>query len=262
MLITASEYMERRGARTMDELQPLFPRMAVASAPTYGATAPPRTSSTNAEYEKVLLYSHMENDGVATAHDKKLVVCHVRNNLLKAASAAIAIGILATWWFWSKDVPFAQEIDIASIHPKILPQIGPRAPKSSLLEVFQISPPVLTVTQDGMLEITDDSSDEGAVIIGSSKSACQEVLVVHSFAYSYGQPFISSYAPPKCKFNRVTWNLTVVSAGRQFDRLGIVYLGDIEVFRTSTAEPTANGIRWTYLKVSSSRLSTTHHQAD
>jgi hypothetical protein len=88
------------------------------------------------------------------------------------------------------------------------------------------------------------------------------VLVVHSFAYSYGQPFISSYAPPECKFNRVTWNLTVVSAGRQFDRLGIVYLGDIEVFRTSTAEPTANGIRWTYLKVSSSRLSTTHHQAD
>jgi hypothetical protein len=47
----------------------------------------------------------------------------------------------------------------------------------------------------------------------------------------------------------VTWNLTVVSAGVQFDRLGIVYLGDIEVFRTSTAEPTASGIEWTYLKV-------------
>lgn len=25
--------------------------------------------------------------------------------------------------------------------------------------------------------------------------------------------------------------------------------GDIEVFRTSTAEPTANGIEWTYIKV-------------
>jgi hypothetical protein len=33
--------------------------------------------------------------------------------------------------------------------------------------------------------------------------------------------------------------------------LGIVYIEDIEVFRTSTAEPTKNGIEWTYLKVCS-----------
>lgn len=43
-------------------------------------------------------------------------------------------------------------------------------------------------------------------------------------------------------------NFTVTSKGRQFDRLGIMYLGDAEVFRTSTAEPTANGIIWTYVK--------------
>ena len=43
-------------------------------------------------------------------------------------------------------------------------------------------------------------------------------------------------------------NFTVTSQGRQFDRLGLMYLGDIEVFRTSTAEPTANGIIWTYVK--------------
>lgn len=43
-------------------------------------------------------------------------------------------------------------------------------------------------------------------------------------------------------------NLTVSSQGRQYDRLGIMYLGDIEVFRTSTAEPTAAGIVWTYVK--------------
>ena len=30
--------------------------------------------------------------------------------------------------------------------------------------------------------------------------------------------------------------------------MGLMYLGDIEVFRTSTAEPTANGIVWTYVK--------------
>ena len=43
-------------------------------------------------------------------------------------------------------------------------------------------------------------------------------------------------------------NFTVTSQGRQFDRLGLMYFGDIEVFRTSTAEPTANGIVWTYIK--------------
>ena len=43
-------------------------------------------------------------------------------------------------------------------------------------------------------------------------------------------------------------NLTVTSKGRQFDRLGLMFLGDIEVFRTSTAEPTSDGIIWTYIK--------------
>lgn len=43
-------------------------------------------------------------------------------------------------------------------------------------------------------------------------------------------------------------NFTVTSRGRQFDRLALMYLGDIEVWRTSTAEPTVGGIRWTYVK--------------
>ena len=43
-------------------------------------------------------------------------------------------------------------------------------------------------------------------------------------------------------------NFTVTSKGRQFDRLGLMFLGDVEVFRTSTAEPTAAGIIWTYIK--------------
>lgn len=43
-------------------------------------------------------------------------------------------------------------------------------------------------------------------------------------------------------------NFTVTSKGRQFDRLAIMYFGDIEVWRTSTSEPTTNGIRWEYTK--------------
>jgi Peptide N-acetyl-beta-D-glucosaminyl asparaginase amidase A len=34
----------------------------------------------------------------------------------------------------------------------------------------------------------------------------------------------------------------------QFDRLAIMYLGDNEVWRTSTAEPTTDGIVWSYVK--------------
>lgn len=44
-------------------------------------------------------------------------------------------------------------------------------------------------------------------------------------------------------------NFTVTSEGRQFDRLAVMYLGDNEVWRTSTAEPKQKpGIAWTYWK--------------
>lgn len=96
---------------------------------------------------------------------------------------------------------------------------------SSLLECLQVGPPIL-----------------------SSAGGCQQTLMSHVFASSYGQPFVGEYKVTPCDFNRVTMNLTVTSAGRQFDRLALMYLGDIEVFRTSTAEPTQTGITWTYIK--------------
>ncbi|EKG21568.1 Peptide-N4-(N-acetyl-beta-glucosaminyl)asparagine amidase A [Macrophomina phaseolina MS6] len=46
-----------------------------------------------------------------------------------------------------------------------------------------------------------------------------------------------------------------MSRGRQFDRLALMYFNDTEIFRTSTAEPTANGIIWTYIKDMSAYLS-------
>ncbi|KAK0116870.1 hypothetical protein ONS96_012717 [Cadophora gregata f. sp. sojae] len=67
--------------------------------------------------------------------------------------------------------------------------------------------------------------------------------IVHANAHQTG-----NYTPPSCKFNRVTMNFTVTSRGRQFDRLALMYFGDTEVWRTSTAEPTVNGIRWEYIK--------------
>ncbi|KAL1612355.1 hypothetical protein SLS60_000581 [Paraconiothyrium brasiliense] len=108
-----------------------------------------------------------------------------------------------------------------------------RAPNETapLLECLQVSPPVL------------------------SPKSCEKTLMVHEFAYSYGIPFVGNYTPPECEFNRVTINFTVTSAGRQFDRLALMYFNDTEVWRTSTAEPTQNGIFWTYVKDMSNYLS-------
>lgn len=48
---------------------------------------------------------------------------------------------------------------------------------------------------------------------------------------------------PECpdSWSVATLHLRIVSRGRQFDRLGHVYLGDSEVWRTSTFEPTPDG---------------------
>ncbi|KAL4985044.1 peptide N-acetyl-beta-D-glucosaminyl asparaginase amidase A-domain-containing protein [Aspergillus falconensis] len=112
------------------------------------------------------------------------------------------------------------------------------SPSSAVLEVFEVYQPVPFNDQNN--------------------SSCNEeiLLLNHVFGYSYGQPpyidinlyFPGYYDPPSCDFDTVRINLTVTSRGRQFDRLAHMWLGDVEVFRTSTAEPTADGIIWSYIK--------------
>lgn len=62
------------------------------------------------------------------------------------------------------------------------------------------------------------------------------------------------YCPPDCRYNRVVFNFTVTSAGRQFDRLALMFFDDVEIFRTSTAEPRQDGIMWSYVKDMSSLI--------
>lgn len=128
-----------------------------------------------------------------------------------------------------------------------------QTPATTPLVDFQVYEPVLTPS---------GTSDQYGCIY-------TQTLMSYVFSNSYGAPFVGKlspsksteevgltsgllrlgeYTPPPCSFNRVTMNFTVTSQGRQFDRLGLMYLGDTEVFRTSTAEPTASGILWTYVK--------------
>lgn len=124
------------------------------------------------------------------------------------------------------------------------------ADASSLLVDFQVYPPVLTPFSTGYGLTNGSAEDPGAAVLNPNASCVtQQTLMVYSFANSYGMPFVGPYSPPaNCDFNRATFNLTVTSAGKQFDRLGLVYFGDTEIWRTSTAEPTATGIIWTYIK--------------
>ena len=219
---------------------------------THLQTHAPTAHRTYESSEKVSSDSPHSNGGTNKVHDESWVSPFAR--ILKSV-IALAIVLSSVWWLSGHQLSAPHSNDTITTLSTALPQRNyarAPAPEPSLLEVFQIHPPVLTVSNNGVLQITDDSTRSGSPNYDQDHAICEKVLVVHSFGYSYGHPFIGNYTPPACEFNRVTWNLTVVSAGKQFDRLGIVYFGDIEVFRTSTAEPTANGIIWTYLKVSRS----------
>lgn len=134
-----------------------------------------------------------------------------------------------------------------------------------LITICQSTPVVLAALTEPpfhTLSLKDDASNGSSLLqclqvtppVFSPPSECRQTLMEHTFARSYGQPFVAEYQPPDCAFNRVTINLTVTSAGRQFDRLAVMFLGDVEVFRTSTAEPTKGGIVWSHVKDMSSYL--------
>ncbi|EIN14642.1 hypothetical protein PUNSTDRAFT_124096 [Punctularia strigosozonata HHB-11173 SS5] len=82
---------------------------------------------------------------------------------------------------------------------------------------------------------------------------CSITLVRHLFGNSYGQPATVPYNPPvECgepaSWSAVVANITATSNGTQYDRLAHIYLHGVEVWRTSTPEPTVKGIIWTALK--------------
>ncbi|KAI1822729.1 peptide N-acetyl-beta-D-glucosaminyl asparaginase amidase A-domain-containing protein [Xylaria intraflava] len=151
--------------------------------------------------------------------------------------------------------PFAKYKDLA-----LRPSPAPAAASAPPLECFQVAEPVLTPSG---LTRRDESSPPAFVpanqnpIVAEAKrgdvdagdlSPCAVVLMEHTFANSYGFPFVGNYTPPACAFDHVVINFTTLVKGRQYDRTGIMYLNDTEVWRTSTAEPNPTGIRWEWLK--------------
>ncbi|WP_045560317.1 peptide-N4-asparagine amidase [Streptomyces sp. FxanaA7] len=64
-------------------------------------------------------------------------------------------------------------------------------------------------------------------------------------------PYRGTYTPPaECgrKWSKVVLRLDGKVKGRQFDRLGHLRIGGVEVFRTSTPQPSPDGIEWSVEK--------------
>ncbi|GAW22037.1 hypothetical protein ANO14919_115720 [Xylariales sp. No.14919] len=82
-----------------------------------------------------------------------------------------------------------------------------------------------------------------------STPTCKQYVFTHEFGNSYGSPYVGYYIPPPdCVYSTTIFNLSVASRGRQYDRLATLWLGDVEVWRTSTAMPTQTGIHWSFQK--------------
>ncbi|KAK7454157.1 hypothetical protein Landi51_03277 [Colletotrichum acutatum] len=117
------------------------------------------------------------------------------------------------------------------------------------LDCFQVAQPVLGPKGPVYQALTGSFDDGKGKSPTTDPKDCKVQLMDHSFGNSFDKPFVGDYKPPGCDFNRVIVNFTATSAGRQLDRLALLYLGDTEVWRTSTAEPrAAPGIIWTYWK--------------
>ncbi|MEU9329226.1 peptide-N4-asparagine amidase [Streptomyces canus] len=64
-------------------------------------------------------------------------------------------------------------------------------------------------------------------------------------------PYTGTYTPPQgCgdRWSKVVLRMDGKVRGRQFDRLGYLHIGGVEVFRTSTPQPSPDGIQWSVEK--------------
>ncbi|XP_073017258.1 peptide-N4-(N-acetyl-beta-glucosaminyl)asparagine amidase A-like [Primulina eburnea] len=62
-------------------------------------------------------------------------------------------------------------------------------------------------------------------------------------------PSNSTYYPPvNCPWSNAVLHLSAASSGDQYDRIAAVWLSGSEILRTSTAEPTDNGVFWNVRK--------------
>lgn len=100
---------------------------------------------------------------------------------------------------------------------------------------------------------------EPAPILTTAAATCSVILVDRSFGNSYGSPSYFSFDPisfsgTQCsdptQWTGLTLDIHGETRGRQFDRLGTVWIGNnrtgqgVEVMRLDNPEPTRTGVYW------------------
>ncbi|TLS47813.1 peptide-N4-asparagine amidase A [Streptomyces montanus] len=78
-------------------------------------------------------------------------------------------------------------------------------------------------------------------------------------------PYKGTYTPPQgCgdRWSKVVLRMDGKVKGRQFDRLGHLHIGGVEVFRTSTPQPSPDGITWSVEKDVTRYTDTFRHSQD
>ncbi|CAI9772211.1 unnamed protein product [Fraxinus pennsylvanica] len=80
--------------------------------------------------------------------------------------------------------------------------------------------------------------------------SCTLPIFSHDFNNAIGLPPATAYysPPAKCTWSNVTLHLSVLSNGSQYDRIAGVWLEGAELLRTSTAQPSADGVFWNVRK--------------
>ncbi|KAL0564697.1 hypothetical protein V5O48_017346, partial [Marasmius crinis-equi] len=93
-------------------------------------------------------------------------------------------------------------------------------------------------------------------VVPKGGKSCEVELLKHSFGDgSFGNPAVVPYSPPIAEdcgevgeWAAISLNLSVSCIGTQYDRLGSIYLSHVEIWRTSSAEPTKTGTIWNTIK--------------
>ncbi|KXN73381.1 hypothetical protein CONCODRAFT_83526 [Conidiobolus coronatus NRRL 28638] len=82
------------------------------------------------------------------------------------------------------------------------------------------------------------------------KPDCEINLMHYEFGFSWGKPYVGPYRPDeKCKgkaIKKAVLSWKGYSKGTQFDRIAAAWIDGIEILRTSTAEPTQDGLGWEF----------------
>ncbi|KAH8552781.1 peptide N-acetyl-beta-D-glucosaminyl asparaginase amidase A-domain-containing protein [Umbelopsis sp. PMI_123] len=122
---------------------------------------------------------------------------------------------------------------------------------AGLLGLTSAKPASLTSLNSNTTQVLEIEQVDLVPIQTPSTHSCTVNIVTHTVGAGSSVSYNTTYVPPKdCPgpWSKVVLTYTGASKGRQYDRLSAIWMGGVEILRTSTAEPTSNGIHWKFEK--------------